>query len=204
MKRMVLVLGVALTTSGCWWLDRFFQPPTRLAAWKVERIGVVPFSDGTATGAAPRVTEGFRLALARAIGPERVRTVTGLEGLIGIGQAQQAGRSAGVDALLTGHMLAYGRQPRLGRVWVVVSLRLLEAGRGSIIWSRNATGTYPVGDEADPNAALDVATELAAKELTHDLLVPPTPDRPGGDAWPGQPGSDGNAGFRAAADRGWR
>jgi hypothetical protein len=199
-----LCVWTCLVTSGCWWLSRIFGPPTRLSAWSIERVGVVQFTDLTNHGAGKHVADVFRRELAAAWGEDRVRPVSGPDnavGLIGIGQAQQLGKSNGVEALLTGQVLAFGRQPRSGRVWVSVSLRLLEAGRGSIIWSRNATGTTSVADDASPtafDAALDVATVLATKEFIHDLLAPPTQARAGVSAGADQPGHAGGPGLRVA------
>lgn len=180
----VLLLSslLAISTSGCWWLRQGpaapERPPTALAARGVSHLGVVTFGDATNQQLGDRVTDVFRLEMAQAVGKDWVRLQDLDEppqgprpiGFIGVSQAQQLGKLNKVDALLSGQVLAYQWQRSLGRVWVSVSLRLLEATRGTIIWSRNATGTYPTRSSAELDAGFNEATHLAAKEFVHDLL----------------------------------
>lgn len=186
MKRLALLLVACTTLDGCAWLGRFFhgpEPISRLQAWNVHRLGVVKFADGTNQGAGDRVTRIFQATLAASLGSDNVRLASGNDtGLIGVGQALKISRLLDVDALLTGQVVAFDPQPRQGRAWVSVSTRLLEAGRGSIIWSRNTTGHVPLSD-----LALNAATELAAKELLHDFTAgQATPEGNGdGDRHPG-------------------
>lgn len=163
--------------SGCWWLQRPKpEPPQALAEWGITRLAVVEFSDATHQNVGGRVTEVFRDELASALGKEWIRLEKLIEpggprpiGLIGISQAQQLGRLNQVDGLLTGQVLAYQWQKRPDRVWVSVSLRLLETSRGTIIWSRNATGTAAVRHPRELDAGFNEAIHSAAKEFMHDL-----------------------------------
>ncbi|HEY9723090.1 MAG TPA: hypothetical protein V6D47_13860, partial [Oscillatoriaceae cyanobacterium] len=128
------------------------------------------------------VSAVFRNALNQAIGKEWVYQPE-LEspanqpppvGLLGIGQAQALGRLNRVDALLCGQILAYQWQPVPGRVWISVSLRLLECAHGTILWSHHATGVAPAPTEAEVSSAYDAAIKLAAKEFFDDLVGSPS------------------------------
>ncbi|MNS21766.1 hypothetical protein D3C72_535360 [compost metagenome] len=175
-------MTLAFTTSGCWWLRQEARTPERpvskLAPRGISTLGVVPFGDATLQHVGTRVSEVFRTTMVTAIGKEWVRQQDLIEppsgpkpiGFIGISQAQQLGRLNGVDGLLSGQVLAYEYQRPQGRVWVSVSLRLLEATRGTIIWSRNAKGTFPARTSAEKDDGFNAATHLAAKEFVHDLL----------------------------------
>lgn len=172
-----------LSLSGCWFVQRSPGPaPARpLERYGLTRIGVVEFGDLTHQRVGGRWAAIFREELTRALGKECVRTEplagpTGVSpaGLLGIGQAQQLGRLNGVDGLLTGQVLASQHQPRPGRVVVTASVRLLEAGRGTIIRSQTATGTVPVSSSDALNAGYDAAIKLAAKEFLNVLLGSPS------------------------------
>ena len=173
---------LALATSGCWWFRQGppapERPPQGLTVRGISKLGVVPFGDATNQGVGPRVTRIFRQQMGDTIGKEWVRQTDLVEppqgpraiGFIGVSQAQQLGRLNQVDGLLSGQVLAYHWQRSLGRVWVSVSLRLLEASRGTIIWSRNARGTFPARSPAELDDGFNEATHIAAKEFVHDLL----------------------------------
>lgn len=182
----LLSLFLVLAPSGCWWLrqappDRPTPAPARLAKWGVTRLAVVEFSDATRQQVGARVADAFRDELGTSLGTERVRLdpltmPSGPQpiGLIGVSQAQQLGRLNDVNGLVSGQVLAYHYQRRTGRVWVSVSLRLLDTSRGTIIWSRNATGTALVRSEQELDSGYNVAIRLAAKEFIHDLVGNPT------------------------------
>lgn len=144
-------------------------------------MAVVEFGDATNQGVGKRVTETFRQELASALGEEFVQTTTVEDpqgprpiGLIGISQAQRLGRLNGVDALVSGQVLAYQWQRPAGRVWVSVSLRLLDTARGTIIWSQSVTGTAPVASAERLDVGFNEAIKFAAKEFIHDLLGSPS------------------------------
>jgi hypothetical protein len=188
----LLSLFLVLAPSGCWWLrqapppDRPNPSQARLAKWGVSRLAVVEFSDATRQNVGTRVADTFRNEMAIALGKEWVRLNTmtmpaGPQpvGLIGVSQAQQLGRLNDVNGIVSGQVLAYHYQRKTGRVWVSVSLRLLETTRGTIIWSRNATGMASVRadqpiTEDELNSGYNVAIRLAAKEFIHDLVGNPT------------------------------
>jgi hypothetical protein len=179
---LLLSVTLAFTTSGCWWLRQEARTPERpvskLASRGISTLGVVPFGDATLQHVGKHVSDVFRTTMVSAIGKEWVRQQDLIDppggpkpiGFIGISQAQQLGRLNGVDGLLSGQVLAYEYQRPQGRVWVSVSLRLLEATRGTIIWSRYAKGTFPARTPAEKDDGFNAATHLAAKEFVHDLL----------------------------------
>lgn len=191
---LLLSTAMALATSGCWWLQKqpveqptptpmpTPSPPAHgLVAKGIITVGIVSFGDATNQGVGQRVAGVFRETLSAALGREWVRQHDLSEppgaprpiGFIGISQAQQLGRLNQVDGLLSGQVLAYQWQRPQGRVWVSVSLRLLEAARGTIIWSRNAKGTFPARSPAELDHGFNEATHLAAKEFVHELLGSP-------------------------------
>lgn len=175
---------VAQAIAGCWWMkpavpEAPAPPASRLAAWRFGKVGVVAFGDVTHQAVGGRVAGAFRRELAGRLGEEKVVAVEGGQadvGLLGVGQAQRLGRTFGVDGLVTGQVLFYAYQRRQARILVTVALRLLDANRGSIIWSRTATGAASIRDPSAPalEAAYDEATNRAAKEFIDDLLAPPS------------------------------
>lgn len=180
---LLACLLVAHATGGCWWMrqpapERPEPPRSRLAAWRFEKVGVVAFGDATHQAVGGRVAGAFRRELTRRLGEEHIVAVVGGGGdvgLLGVGQAQRLGKAFGVDGLVTGQVLSYAHQRRQARILVTVALRLLDARRGSIIWSRTASGAASIRDSSAPalDAAFDEATTRAAKEFIDDLLAPP-------------------------------
>ena len=177
-------------TGGCWWMrqpapERPEPPSSRLAAWRFDKVGVVAFGDATHQAVGPRVAGAFRRELEGRLGAGRIVAVEGSDadvGLLGVGQAQRLGRFFGVDGLVTGQVLSWAHQRRQSRILVTVALRLLDANRGSIIWSRTATGVASIRESSALalDAAFEEATTRAAKEFIDDLLAPPPQaDRPG-------------------------
>ncbi|MEB3222310.1 MAG: hypothetical protein VKS61_09560 [Candidatus Sericytochromatia bacterium] len=172
-----------LSLTGCWWLRGVPAPPdgSRLGAWQLSRLGVVTFADATYQDAGPRVGRLFAEALAASLGASRaVLLATGGAdvGFIGVGQAQRLGTSHGVDGLVTGQVLVHGPEGEAPGASVVVGVRLLDANRGSIIWSRTVAGHAGAPEAATLDANLELAAARAAKELIDDLLAPP-PDAAG-------------------------
>lgn len=188
---LMLALSAALALNGCWlWQKAAPKPPdppgSRLAAWAIDRLGVVEFGDVTHQAVGMRHTTIFMRELGRRVGPERVTfagppaesTVGGRKefiGLVGIGTARKLGATHHVAGLVAGNVLAHAWQRRQARVLVTVAVRLLDANRGSIIWSRTATGAASVRDASSTQleAGFDEATTRAAKEFIDDLLASP-------------------------------
>lgn len=193
-RHVLAAVVVAQAVGGCWWMkpaapEAPAPPASRLAAWRFARVGVVAFGDVTRQAVGGRVAGLFRRELAGRLGEETVVAVEGERadvGLLGIGQAQRLGRAFGVDGLVTGQVLYYAYQRRQARILVTVALRLLDANRGSIIWSRTATGAASIRDPSAPalEAAYDEATTRAAKEFIDDLLAPPPQASAPGDRGP--------------------
>ncbi|MEB3196031.1 MAG: hypothetical protein VKP62_02400 [Candidatus Sericytochromatia bacterium] len=184
--RAACAVALPLLLSGCWWLRVLpFHPHanTRVSQWGLNRLAVVDFADATFQGMGARVAAGFADELRQAFGPFAVVAIAGQGpdvGLLGIHQARRLGAQHHVDALLTGQVLAFRRADPVVGCELVVALRLLDANRGSIIWSRTADG------RTGPALAVDqqdqAATALAAKEFLDDLLAPRLPNqslRPG-------------------------
>jgi hypothetical protein len=176
---LLLATGMVLALPGCWWLQLAGRPPDggRLAAWRLERLGVVTFADATYQGVGPRVARTFAQALADALGRERAVLVAAPPpdvGFLGVGQAQRLGGAHRLDGLVTGQVLAHGVSAADAHARVVVGVRLLDANRGSIIWSRTVAGRASVPDAPTPEAGLELSAARAAKELIDDLLAPPS------------------------------
>jgi hypothetical protein len=176
---LLLATGVVLALPGCWWLRLAGRTPDggRLGAWRLERLGVVTFADATYQGVGPRVTRHFAQALADALGRERavlVATTAPDVGFLGVGQAQRLGSVHRLHGLVTGQVLAHGVPAADADARVVVGVRLLDANRGSIIWSRTVAGRVGAPDAPTPEAGLELAAARAAKELIDDLLAPPS------------------------------
>lgn len=176
LQRTLLALALAVPLSGCWLLrPRGADGGSRLAAWRIERLAVVPFADATYQGVGGRVSSIVAEALAARLGAASVTSLTTTDpdiGFIGVGQAQRLGKGAGVQGLVVGQVLAHGETPAREAVRVVLGLRLLDATRGSIIWTRTVPGTVGVSATSPREAALDRATALAAKEFIDDLSAP--------------------------------
>jgi hypothetical protein len=177
--RLLLATGMVMALPGCWWLRLAGPSPDggRLGAWRLERLGVVTFADATYQGVGPRVAGHFAQALAEALGRERavlVATIPPDVGFLGVGQAQRLGAAHRLDGLVTGQVLAHGVSAADADARVVVGVRLLDANRGSIIWSRTVAGRASAPDAPTPEAGLELAAARAAKELIDDLLAPPS------------------------------
>ncbi|MEB3328850.1 MAG: hypothetical protein VKQ33_06420 [Candidatus Sericytochromatia bacterium] len=178
-----LTAAMLLVLPGCWWLGAGLRPiaGSRLGAWGLERLGVVNFTDATYQGVGPRVAGLFAQALAGALGAGRVVWVVTSApdvGLLGVGQARRLGGAHRLDGLVTGRVLAHSVTAPQAEARVVVGVRLLDANRGSIIWSLTVAGRAGVPDARTPEAGLELAAARAAKELIDDLLAPP-PDAGG-------------------------
>lgn len=190
-----LALAAVLALSGCWlWQKATPQQPdppgSRLAAWSLDRLGVVEFGDVTHQNVGMRHTMIFQRELGQRVGPDRIvfaappADTTAAQrkeyvGLVGIGTARKLGATHQVDGLVAGNVLAHAWQRRQARILVTVAVRLLDANRGSIIWSRTATGAASVRDasSAQLEAGYDEAITKAAKEFIDDLLASPSQAR---------------------------
>lgn len=172
--------GVPVLLSGCFMLwGRAPEPappapPFALRGQPVRALAVVPLEaePGLEAGA-ERFRAALETGLKARIGSERLRSAdgwSGLRGYLGVSQAAQAGAISGADALLTGRVIAWNRQTQAARVWVSAGFRLLEAGRGSIMYAHDATAEAPCAPGSDVNAAFDLALHLATQEFIDGLL----------------------------------
>ncbi|HEY9855154.1 MAG TPA: hypothetical protein V6D05_05405 [Stenomitos sp.] len=75
-----------------------------------------------------------------------------------------------VGTFLTGTISSYRIQTRQQRVWVTLSVRLIAADSGRILWSKRLVGTEALDPATSPATAFERAVRSAAREFTHEVL----------------------------------
>ncbi len=179
-----LVVVLSAGTTGCWnlrWFERGGNPGGRWGSWGLERVAVVRFADATSQSLGEAVARSFALVMGDVLGGSQVvrpDVITGSGflwvGFLGVGQLRELGQAQRVTGVLTGKVLAAERQRLYRRDFLHVSLRLMDARTGVIVWSR---GVHSVQEYVDTQAetrdftlAIEKASYLAAKEFIHDLF----------------------------------
>lgn len=75
-----------------------------------------------------------------------------------------------VGTFLTGTISSYRVQPLQKRVWVALSVRLVAADSGRILFSKRLVGTAPLDPATSSVAAFERAVRAAAREFTHEVF----------------------------------
>jgi hypothetical protein len=178
---ILLIVPLALLPAGCWFFNGAQGPrESRLSAWKITRLAIVPFQDVTHQGVGFRVTKLFETQLNLAFGREGIRLrplqtkFQPLSGFLDRSQTKALGAQNQVNGIIDGRVVAYTWQKQQGRVWVSATIRLLETSHGSIRWARQVTGIAPVHSRKELNAGFNQATKHAVKEFIDDLVEAPT------------------------------
>ncbi|MNY21633.1 hypothetical protein D3C86_1551930 [compost metagenome] len=74
----------------------------------------------------------------------------------------------GVRAFLTGTISGYRVQASQGRVWVSMTVKVVAADTGKILWTKRLVGTEPVDPSHPQAAAFERAARYVAREFAHD------------------------------------
>lgn len=82
------------------------------------------------------------------------------------------GATLGVRAFLTGTISGYRVQASQGRVWVSMTVRVVAADTGKILWAKRLVSTEPLDTHHPRAAAFERAVRSAAREFAHDYAPP--------------------------------
>lgn len=78
-----------------------------------------------------------------------------------------------VDAFVEGTISGARVQRLQQRVWLSLTVRVLEARSGRIVWSRRMVATAPAPSTTPPAAAWNEAARVVAREFAHALSPDP-------------------------------
>ncbi len=171
-----LLLGLVLLMTGC---AAFFQgyggpkAKVELEAQGIHRVAVVEFADLTQKKVSWDLSRIYGQALKERLGDLVLDGPLPRPGpkLAGSWLKAEA-RAKGVEGFVTGTVTGYQAQPEAGRVCVTMTVRLLEAQTGSIVWSKHSIAFVPLSSPIAPEDAFRQAIVNAAKEFAHDFLPP--------------------------------
>lgn len=168
-----ILVAAILATAGCAsLLGRSAETPDEEQAQRGSRpMAIVEFLDLTGQEVGTSVTQAFwsqaRADLKEAIvaspvprpGPRLANS-----------WLKAQGDRLRVGAILTGTISSYRVQASQKRVWVALSVRLVAAESGRILWSKRLVGTAPLDPASSSAAAFERAVRSAAREFTHEVL----------------------------------
>lgn len=171
-----MLLGTLFLLPGC---AAFFQQEggpravDEVQSRGIRRVAVVEFADLTQQRISWNVSTIFGEALE---GHLRMRVLRGPLPRPGprlAGSWLRAEANAkGVDGFVTGTVTGYQVQPQEGRVGVTMTVRLLAADSGSILWSKHMLAFVPLSSGIAPEEAFRQAITTIAKEFAHDFMPP--------------------------------
>jgi hypothetical protein len=172
----LLVLTPLILTPGCAaWFQGQGAPHAKveLHAQGIRRVAVVEFADLTRTRIPRDLSRVFGQTLKEQLGNLILETPLPRPGPRLAGSWLKAEAQAkGVEGFVTGTVTGYQAQPDQGRVCVTMTVRLLEASSGSILWSKHHIAFVPLEKAGAPEEAFRQAVVNAAKEFAHDFLPP--------------------------------
>lgn len=171
-----LVLGALLLLPGCAAFFQGFGGPrakVELEAQGIRRVAVVEFADLTPQRVPRDLSRIFGQTLKERLGSRVLEAPVPRPGpkLAGSWLKAEA-RAKGVEGFVTGTVTGYQAQPAEGRVCVTMTVRLLEAETGHILWSKHSIAFAPIESPVAPEEAFRQAIVNAAKEFAHDFLPP--------------------------------
>ncbi len=171
--RRLLILGTLFLLPGCAaWLQGP-QAKLELEGQGIRRLAVVEFADLTAQRIPKDLSRIFGEALQERLGDRVTAAPLPRPGARLAGSWLKAeARAKGVDGFVTGTVTGYQVQPAEGRVCVTMTVRLLAADSGSILWSKHSIAFVPILSPVAPEEAFRQAIVNAAKEFAHDFLPP--------------------------------
>lgn len=173
---LTLVLGTLLLTPGCAaWFQGQGGPRAKveLEAQGIRRVAVVEFADLTRARVPRELSRVFNETLRMQLGSIVLEAPSPRPGPRLAGSWLRAEAQArGVEGFVTGTVTGYQAQPAEGRVCVTMTVRLLEATSGNIVWSKHHIALVPLENASAPEEAFRRAVESAAKEFAHDFLPP--------------------------------
>jgi hypothetical protein len=171
-----LILGLLLLLPGCAaWLQGFGGPRAKmeLEAQGIRRVAVVEFADLTLQRVPRDLSRIFGQTLQERLGSRVLAGPLPRPGpRLASSWLKAEARAKGVDGFVTGTVTGYQVQKAEGRVCVTMTVRLLQADSGSILWSKHTIAFVPIESPAAPEEAFRQAVVNAAKEFAHDFLPP--------------------------------
>lgn len=169
-----LVLGALVLLPGCAaWFQGGPRPKLELEAQGIRRLAVVEFADLTPQRIPSELSRIFGQTLQERLGSRVLAGPLPRPGPRLAGSWLKAEALAkGVDGFVTGTVTGYQIQAAEGRVCVTMTVRLLDANSGSILWSKHSIAFAPIVSPVAPEDAFRQAIVNAAKEFAHDFLPP--------------------------------
>lgn len=171
-----LIIGILLLMPGCAaWFQGQGSPRAKveLHAQGIRRVAVVEFADLTRARVPRELSRVYGQTLRTQLGSVVLESPSPRPGPRLAGSWLRAEAQArGVEAFVTGTVTGYQAQPEEGRVCLTMTVRLLEATTGSIVWSKHHIAFVPLENVGAPEEAFRRAVENAAKEFAHDFLPP--------------------------------
>lgn len=171
--RLALLVVALLAIAGCASLmGRSAKSPTEAATrWGNRPIAIVEFLDLTGQEVGTTVTQAFwSQARADLNGAIAASPVPRPGPRLANSWLKAQGDRLQVGTFLTGTISSYRVQTRQQRVWVAITVRLIAADSGRILWSKRLVGTEPLDPATSSQAAFERAVRSAAREFTHEAL----------------------------------
>lgn len=173
-SRLFLVVAV-LAMAGCAsWLGRSAESPVEEPARQGRRpMAIVEFLDLTGQEVGSTVTQAFWSQARTDLNGAIVASPVPRPGpRLASSWLKAQGDRLHVDTFLTGTISSYRIQSRQHRVWVALSVRLVAAETGRILFSKRLVGTAPLDPATSSATAFERAVRAAAREFTHEVLPP--------------------------------
>lgn len=173
---LIFGLAIALQLGGCAARQPAPPRPWVLEGQGIQRLGFVPFHDPVSGTPPMQLSQSFWDETGRRL-QERAGPLVARPGpRLAASWLRQQGTSLRVDAFAEGVISGQRVQPRQQRVWLSLTVRVLEARTGRIVWSRRLAETAPLAPGIPPAAAFDRAVRAVAREFAHALSPDPSPD----------------------------
>lgn len=170
LSRTILVLALVASSGCASLLGRAAKTPAEGPARGTRPMAIVEFLDLTGQEVGTTVTQAFwsqaRADLDDAIAASPVPRPGPR---LADSWLKAQGDRLHVGTFLTGTISSYRIQTRQRRVWVALSVRLIAADSGRILWSKRLVGTEPLDPATSSATAFERAVRAAAREFSHDV-----------------------------------
>lgn len=165
-----IVASLVLTT-GCAALFGRAKAPEADASHQqlAAQLAIVEFVDLTGQDAGRPISRAFwQEALQSLAGVLAEPPIARPGPRLAVSWLKGQGTSLRVGAFLTGTISGYRVQASQGRVWVSMTVKVVAADTGKILWTKRLVATEPLDPHHPPAAAFERAARSAAREFAHD------------------------------------
>ncbi|HEY9899004.1 MAG TPA: hypothetical protein V6D00_07470 [Pantanalinema sp.] len=164
------IAAFLILASGCASLfGRAPAPGADAARQQVARLAIVEFVDLTGQDVAGSFTRTFcQEAIQSLSGVLAASPIARPGPRLAASWLKGQGATLGVPAFLTGTISGYRVQASQGRVWVSMTVKVVAADTGKILWTKRLVSTEPLDPHHPPAVAFERAARSAAREFAHD------------------------------------